>query len=117
MTPGQEQAPLLTPEVAVYLHPIDVRAHPSTGGGWRWAVHAGGQGPSELRYCANAGRTPSRQQAALIGESHGAAATKALRILGVPAAYRGIRELDHDPIPPELDPPVGVWRDQQAREG
>lgn len=115
--PDQEQTPLLTPEVVVYLHPINAAAHPTTGGGWRWAVHVGGQGPSELRYCANAGRAPVRQQAALIGESHGAAAAKALRILGMPAVYRGIRDLDHDPIPPDLDLPVGTWRDQQAREG
>lgn len=107
------QAPLLIPEVVVYLHPIAAAAHPSAGGGWRWAVHAGGLGPAELRGCANAGRATNRQQAAVIGESHGAAVAKALRILGIPAVYRGIRDLDHDPIPPDADPPVGVWREQQ----
>lgn len=115
--PGQEQAPLLTPEVVVYLHPIDADAHPSTGGGWRWAVHVGGQGPSDVRYCANAGRAVNRQQGALIGESHGAAAAKALRILGVPVVYRGVVDLDHDPIPRDYDQPVGVWRGHQQRQG
>lgn len=100
---------LLTPDVVVFLHPIDVQRHPETGGGWRWAVHVGGQGPSNLEYCANAGRAPGKQLAALVGESHGAAAAKAARIFGTPVKYHGVIELDYDPIP--ADTTVGVWRE------
>jgi hypothetical protein len=106
--------PLLTPEVAVVVHPLAAEAHLGDRGGWRWAVHVGGQSPSDLQYCANAGRATTRQMAALIGESHGAAACKALRILGLPAAYRGVVWLDADPIPAGVDQPLGTWLDDQT---
>jgi hypothetical protein len=52
--------------------------------------------------------------AALIGESHGAAACKALRILGLPAAYSGVIRMDTDPVPAGVDQPLGTWRDDQT---
>lgn len=109
--------PLLTPEVAVVVHPLAAETPLGDQGGWRWAVHVGGQSPSDLRYCANAGRAPTAQMASLIGESHGAAACKALRILGLPAAYRGVVQMDSDPVPAGMDQPMGTWRCDQTVQG
>ncbi len=66
--------------------------------GWRWAVQVGGTPPTDLDYCANAGWCPTETEAWLEGEMVAAAAVKALRMFGIPAAYRRL-PLDHDPIP------------------
>jgi hypothetical protein len=99
---------IVSPHVVVFIHQIDVSRHPTTGGGWRWAVHVGAQGPSDLAYCANAGRAETRTVAAVIGESHGAAVARAIRMFGISAAYHNVIELDYDPIP--ADTPVGMWK-------
>lgn len=88
----------LTPLVVVVVHAIDTDAHPSQPPGWRWAVMVGGRPPADLDWCANAGWCPTEQEAWLEGETCGATACRALRMLGVPAAYDRSR-LDHDPIP------------------
>jgi hypothetical protein len=89
----------LIPGITVVVHPIDPVAHPSVPEGWRWAVMAGvGTPPADLGHCANAGWAPTEAEAWLEGETVGAAATKALRMFGVPATYSKL-PLDFDPIP------------------
>jgi hypothetical protein len=89
----------LIPGITVVVHPIDTEAHPSVPSGWRWAVMAGAGTPAtELGLCTNAGWEPTENEAWLTGETVGAAAVKALRMHGIPAAY-GLLPLDFDPIP------------------
>lgn len=109
-----ESLVVLVPEVAVVVHPVDVAVHPTYPPGWRWAVHVGGRRPDELDWCVQAGHEDTAALAWLAGESHGAAACRALRLLGVPAQYSK-RELTWDPIPASADQrPLAVWR---GREG
>lgn len=99
----------LTPDVTVVVHPIDQRQHPTYPPGWRWAVMVGGRPPADLDFCVNAGHATTESEAAVLGEMNGASATKALRLLGVPARY-GVLKLGHDPIPTEADErPIGIW--------
>lgn len=93
---------VLLPAVAVVVHSIDVEAHPTVPPGFRWAVQVGGTPPSDMNYCANAGWAPDKRTALLEGETCGATAVRALRMLGVPAEY-AIVELDHDPVPAGAD--------------
>lgn len=95
--------------VTVVVHPVDTEVHPSYPPGWRWAVQVGGTGPADLDFCVGAGHEPDRGTAAVVGESHGAAACKALRLMGVPARYAK-SELTWDPIPAEADErPLVEW--------
>jgi hypothetical protein len=104
----------LVPEVTVVVHPIDLTQHPSYPPGWRWAVMVGGRPPTDLDFCVNAGHCMTEGEASLVGEQNGASATKALRLLGVPARY-GFLRLDHDPIPAEADErPLAVWRGEDG---
>lgn len=113
MSDSEEPLVILAPEVVVVVHPIDQEAHPTYPPGYRWAVMVGGRPPTELDYCVNAGVERTESGASVVGESHGAAATKALRILGVPARYAYTR-LGYDPIPPEGDQyPMGIWRGEE----
>lgn len=89
---------MLTPRITVLVHPIDTGAHPTVPPGWRWAVMVGDGPMSEVGRCVNAGWCPNGGEAALEGEMVGAACTKALRMLGMPAGYARV-DLDHDPIP------------------
>lgn len=101
--------PVLIPEVTVVVHPVDTTVHPTYPEGWRWAVMVGGVSPADLDHCANAGMCTEEREAAMVGEMCGAAATKALRMLGMPARY-SFRRLGYDPIPAEADHrPLGVW--------
>ena len=93
----------LTPQVTVYVHPIDVRAHPSVPPGWRWAVHLGEGHPSGLDLCMNAGWCPTPGEAAMEGEMVGVAVAKALRTFGVEASYT-VTTLEIDPIRSGADP-------------
>lgn len=89
----------LRPVITVVVHEVDTVAHPTVPPGWRWAVMVGDRPPGDLAACANAGWEPDDRSAAVAGETVGAAAAKALRMCGVPADYRGVLLLDHDPIP------------------
>jgi len=101
----------LTPDIVVWIHPINTTAHPSYRPGYRWAVHAGGKAPSDLRFCCNAGREDTLTEARIVGESHGVAACKATRILGVSARYF-VREIGWDPIPSAADDiPHEIWKE------
>lgn len=93
---------ILIPAVLVVAHPINLQEHPIYQPGYRWAVMVGGVGPADLDYCVGAGAAPDLQTALVVGESHGAAACKSLRILGVNASY-SVQSLDYDPIPAECD--------------
>lgn len=97
-----ERYRMLIPSVCVVVHPVDREKHPTYPEGYRWAVMVGGCQPHELNYCANAGHETTQDMAMLMGESHGAAACKALRILGVRTTYSVLR-MDCDPIPAEAD--------------
>jgi len=100
---------VLIPAICVVVHPCDTEKHPTYPSGYRWAVMVGGVQPHELEYCANAGHEVREDMALAMGESHGAAACKALRMLGVQATYSVLR-LDHDPIPAEADNlPLVKW--------
>jgi hypothetical protein len=100
----------LRDEITVVVHPVNTQVHPGYPPGWRWAVMVGGTRPSELDFCANAGHCPTDAEAAFTGEQAGATATKALRMLGIPARY-GLLRLGYDPIPAEADDrPIAVWR-------
>lgn len=91
--------PDLIPGVTLVVHPIDTDAHPTVPAGWRWAVMAGTTTPpADTRLCCNAGWCPTESEASVEGEMVAAAAVKALRMFGVPAAYNMLR-LDRDPIP------------------
>jgi hypothetical protein len=104
----------LVPEVTVVVHPIDLTEHPSYPPGWRWAVMGGGRPPTDLDFCVNAGHCMTEGEASLAGEQNGASATKALRLLGVPARY-GFLRLGHDPIPAEAEErPLAVWRGEDG---
>jgi hypothetical protein len=89
--------------LSVLVHPINTAAHPTIPPGYRWALMVGGGPPDDLSRCANAGWAPSKQAATAEGDQNGASATKALRIAGLDAAYRGVVELDTDPIPAGAD--------------
>jgi hypothetical protein len=103
----------LVPELTVVIHPVDTTVHPSYPEGYRWAVMVGGVPPTDLDHCANAGHCPTEVEAAFYGEQCGAAAVKALRMLGVPARY-GVLTLAYDPIPAEADQrPLAEWRGEE----
>lgn len=93
---------VLTPHVTVYVHPINVQAHPTVPPGWRWAVVVGGRPPSDVEHTANAGWAPDQRSALLEGEQNAATAVRALRLLGVPATFSA-QALDADPIPAGAD--------------
>jgi hypothetical protein len=93
---------ILIPAVLVVVHPIDLAEHPSYQPGYRWAVMVGGGNVADLDYCVAAGGMPDQSSALVAGESHGSAACKALRILGVNATY-SVSSIDYDPIPNECD--------------
>lgn len=102
------------PEVTVVVHPIDTDVHPSCQDGWRWAVQVGGGRPDNLGRCCGAGHCTTESEASVMGELAGSTATKALRLLGVPARYAYLR-LGYDPIPAEADDrPMGTWHGQQG---
>ena len=67
-------------------------------GGWRWAVHVGHGGPSDLTHCINAGWAPEENEAITTGDGHMATAVVALRNAGVAASYAGVMMLDTDPV-------------------
>jgi len=96
-----DDAPLV-PLVAVLIHPINVEQHPTYPPGWRWAVYVGGRPPADIDYCANAGHAATEVDAAVAGESHGAAVVRGLRLMGYPAAYR-TQFITWDPIPATAD--------------
>ena len=103
----------LFPDVRVVVHPIDPATHPSYPPGWRWAVQVGGGRIDDLDRCVGAGHCPSETEASVAGEQAGSVATKALRLLGIPARY-GVLRLGYDPIPAEADDrPIGVWRGEE----
>jgi len=93
---------LLIPEVTVFVHPISCDVHPTYPPGFRWAVHIGGGPPDDLDRCAIAGHQYKVRMARMVGESHGAAACRALRLMGIAATYR-VSVLGWDPIPAEAD--------------
>lgn len=108
--------PLLTPDVAVIVHPVDRTQHPTYPPGYRWAVMVGGRPPADLDYCANAGHAPTETLAMTVGESHAAAVVKALRMQGFPAVLRRC-VLTWDPIPAEADDrPLGIFKDDPGRD-
>jgi len=94
---------MLVPKIVVFLHAVDVSAHPSVPPGWRWAVHFGGGSPADLSTCANAGWCPTVNEAELEGAQNAATAIKAARGFGIPVGALEIIRLDTDPIPPGKD--------------
>lgn len=92
----------MSPDVTVFVHPINTTDHATLAGGFRWAVQIGGTHPSNIGACANAGWAPSKGEAWLAGETAGATACRALRVCGLLSEYRLV-ELDDDPIPPNED--------------
>lgn len=105
---------ILSPDITVVVHPVDTAVHPSYPPGYRWAVMAGGKRPADLDYCVQAGHERNIDMAMMAGESHGAAATKALRLLGIPALY-GVLRLAWDPLPAEADErPLAIWSGEKG---
>lgn len=100
-TQQPERNPLI-PMVEVLVHPIDQAEHPTYQAGYRWAVMVGGVPVHDLDYCASAGHAEDLNQACVDGETVGAAAARALRMLGIPVCY-SFRRLDWDPIPASAD--------------
>jgi hypothetical protein len=94
--------PTLVHQVTVTVHPIDPNVHPSYPPGWRWSVTVGGMPINDLDYCVGAGHEHTKGDAAVTGETVGAAVTLALRKFGVNAGYQVIH-MDWDPIPAEAD--------------
>lgn len=93
---------MITTDVVVWIHPINLVEHPTYRPGYRWAVHVGGGPPSDLQRCCNAGSAPTLQEAHLTGEAHGATACKAMRAYGIPARFV-VQEIGWDPIPASAD--------------
>lgn len=107
---------ILTPDVVVIVHPINLRAHPTYKPGYRWAVQIGGSAPSDLAHCCQVGRADTIDEALIAGEGCGAAVCKAARMFGVPARY-AVNRLTWDPIPPEADLiPHTTWDGQRQQE-
>lgn len=101
---------MIDPCVVVVVHPVNVVGHPTYPKGYRWAVMFGSRQPSDLRYCMGAGHARSLSEASVVGESHGSAVCKSVRLCGMPATYSFV-SLDFDPIPAEADNiPLGEWR-------
>lgn len=89
--------------LTVVVHPIDTAAHPTVPPGYRWALMVG-DGPAEqVERCANGGWAPTLSEARAEGDQNGASATRVLQMVGQPARYGGVQELDHDPIPAGAD--------------
>lgn len=109
--------PNVVPEVTVVVHPIDTEVHPTWPPGWRWQVMLG-RGPlSDYGRLVGALIHSDEGEANIIGEQAGAAVTKALRMLGIPAKY-GYLRLGYDPLPADADEhPIGVWRDGNEQPG
>lgn len=93
---------VIVPQVTVIVHPINRDVHPTYPPGFRWAVMVGSAVPTDLKFCVNAGHDYTAASAAVIGESHGAAVVKGLRIMGIRVRYN-VLHLTHDPIPAEAD--------------
>lgn len=93
---------ILTPQITVIIHPIDVVKHPSWDAGFRWSVQVGGSAPNNLELCANAGMAPDFESALVMGDRCGATLAMGLRILGFPASFSILR-LDSDPLGPSDD--------------
>lgn len=105
---------IVLPDVVALVHPVDLVAHPTYPGGWRWAVQVGGGRIDDLDRCVGAGHCETESEASVAAEQHASVAVKALRLLGVPAGY-GYLRLGHDPIPAEADDrPIGVWRGEDG---
>jgi hypothetical protein len=101
--------PIITPDVVVWVHPINEKEHPTYRPGFRWAVHVGMMAAGDLKFCCQAGRADTKEEARIVGESYGAAMCKAIRMFGVPARY-SVNELAWDPIPAVADTrPTEVW--------
>lgn len=101
----------MEPLITVVVHPIDTKVHPTYPTGFRWAVMVGGRALVDLDFCVNAGHGSGLQDALIVGEMNGASATKALRLLGVPARYN-VLQLDYDPMPAEVDSrPIAEWKE------
>lgn len=91
---------IVVPSVAVFAHPIDTDLHPEIPPGWRWAIHVGDTDPSDITSCVQAGHCATRQEAMVVGESHGAAVALALRMF-LPNVRYMVTTLGHDPIKPK----------------
>lgn len=101
--PPAGSSDLLFPEVTLFVHQVDVAAHPTVPAGtWRWAVHVGGGRPDDLRGCVQADGQPTEGDAWLAGEQVAVAVAGALRTFGIPADYRRMRLL-RDPVPAGAD--------------
>jgi hypothetical protein len=83
--------------VTVFLHEVDVTAHPTVPPGWRWAVHLGGN-PHDVSKCMNAGWCPNKTEAALEGEMVGISVAKALKVTHSQEVTYRVQVLDVDPI-------------------
>lgn len=97
-----DESRIIVPQVTVVVHPVNCDVHPLCPPGFRWAVMVGGVGPTELKFCVNAGHDRAAGMAAIIGESHGVAVVKGLHIMGIRVKYT-VLHLDYDPIPAEAD--------------
>lgn len=84
--------------VKVFVHPVNIEAHPTLPPGWRWAVTLGDGPPDDLNWCINAHWAPTREIAELEGDRNLATAVRALQMLNQPARYGGVVVLDTDPL-------------------
>lgn len=90
------------PTITIFIHPVDVKIHPTYQPGYRWAVHLGSGQPSNLERCMQAGHCQTLQEARLIGDSHAAAIYRTLYSFGIDVTLKQ-EVLDVDPIPVEAD--------------
>jgi hypothetical protein len=108
--------PGLSAEIRVFVHPINTVVHPGQAG-YRWAVHVGAVGPSDLGSCVNAGQEQTELQASVVGEMVGSAATRALRAYGIPTVY-SFSLMGFDPLPAAADEyPLAYWPTESKGKG
>lgn len=93
---------VVKPTITTYIHPVDTTIHPTYPSGYRWAIHLGDDGPTNINRCIQAGHSTTMAEAEVARDSHAAAVCVAVTMFGI-----GVR-LEHetltsDPIPAEAD--------------
>jgi hypothetical protein len=88
--------------LAVVVHPVNTLAHPSVPSGFRWCVMVAPYQFDDVARCANAGWTPTKNEALSEGEVAGVTAVRSFRLAGEECTWQTI-ELESDPIPPGGD--------------
>lgn len=88
--------------IRVIVSPIDTSKHHDWGTGYRWAVQVGGMPPEDLKYCANAGKAKSVDDAIFIGDRCAATVVTAFQMFSIKLVLE-YTILDHDPIPEETN--------------